>query len=120
METTHLWLITFESLEMKQSYIPYLKVLLCGIIAFSCQWRGCIFTLCYIHLNFALLLHKIVLVMFLFVKFLFVTFLFITFLFVTFLLASTEFSAHILQNPFRENIYIFIDNFLQDEHNSWC
>ena len=105
METTHLWLITFESLEMKQSYIPYLKVLLCGIIAFSCQWRGCIFTLCYIHLNFALLLHKIVLV---------------TFLFVTFLLASTEFSTHILQNPFRENIYIFIDNFLQDEHNSWC
>ena len=28
-----LWLITFEPLELKQSYIPHLKVLMCGIDA---------------------------------------------------------------------------------------
>ena len=28
-----LWLITFELLELKQSYIPHLKVLMCGIDA---------------------------------------------------------------------------------------
>ena len=53
-----LYLITFESIELKQSVIPHLKVLVCGINAFSSQWCGCIFILCYTHLNLALLLHK--------------------------------------------------------------
>ena len=29
--TFSLWLITFESLKQKQSYIPFLKVLMCGM-----------------------------------------------------------------------------------------
>ena len=53
--------MTFESLELKQSYTPYLKVLLCGVNASSCKWYGCIFKLSYSHLKLALLLHKIVL-----------------------------------------------------------
>ena len=52
------WLITFEPLEINQSYIPHLKVLVCGIDAFSPQWCGSIFTWCYTHLKLALLLHK--------------------------------------------------------------
>ena len=48
----------FESLELKQSYIPHLKVLVCGIDAFSPQWCGSIFIWCYTHLKLALLLHK--------------------------------------------------------------
>ena len=59
-----LWLITFELLELKQSYIPHLKVLMCGINGFSYQWFGCIYILCYNHLNLALLLRKTVLVNF--------------------------------------------------------
>ena len=51
-------LITFEPLELKQSYIPHLKVLVCGIDAFSPQWCGSIFMWCYTHLKLALLLHK--------------------------------------------------------------
>ena len=38
---------------------------MCGINASSYQWFGCIFILCYNHLNLALLLHKTVLVTFL-------------------------------------------------------
>ena len=53
-----LQLITFKPLDLKQSYIPHLKVLMCGINAFSPQWCSCIFTLCYTHLKSALLLHK--------------------------------------------------------------
>ena len=60
-----LLLITFEPLELKQSYIPHLKVLMCGINALGVQWCGCIFMLCYANLNLALLLHKTVLVTFL-------------------------------------------------------
>ena len=40
------WLITFEFLELKQSYILHLKVLTCGIDAWGAQWCGCIFHLC--------------------------------------------------------------------------
>ena len=45
---------------LKQSYIPHLKVLMCGINTSSYQWFVCIFILCYNHLNLALLLHKTV------------------------------------------------------------
>ena len=51
-------LITFESLELKHSYIPHLKVLLCGIDASSPQWCDSVFIWCYTHLKLALLLHK--------------------------------------------------------------
>ena len=37
--------------------MPYLKVLVCDINAFSSLWCGCIFILCYTHLNLALLYH---------------------------------------------------------------
>ena len=47
-----------EPLELKQSYIPHLKVLVGGIDAFSPLWSGCIFVLCYTHMKLALLLHK--------------------------------------------------------------
>ena len=53
-----LYLITFEPIELKQNFIPHLKVLLCGIYASSSQWCGCIFILCHTHLKLALLLHK--------------------------------------------------------------
>ena len=53
-----LLLITFETLEINQSYIPHLKVLVCGINASSSQQGGCIFILCYTHLKLTLLLHK--------------------------------------------------------------
>ena len=53
-----LWLITFEPLELKQSYIPHLKVLMCGINASEVQWCGCIFILHYTHQKLTLLLHK--------------------------------------------------------------
>ena len=59
MYTFKIWLlINFKSLELKQSYIPHLKVLVCGINASTSQWYGCIFILCYTHLKLALLLHK--------------------------------------------------------------
>ena len=45
-------------LEINQSYIPHLKVLVFGINASSSQWCGCIFVLSYTHLKLALLLHK--------------------------------------------------------------
>ena len=53
-----LWLMTFELLELKQSYILHFKVLTCGINALGAQWRSCIFILCYTYLKLALLLHK--------------------------------------------------------------
>ena len=43
---------------LKQSYIPHLKVLMCGINASSPQWQGCIFIKYYNHMTLALLLHK--------------------------------------------------------------
>ena len=36
-------MISFESFELKQSYAPHLKVLMCGINASSAQWCGYIF-----------------------------------------------------------------------------
>ena len=59
------WLITLKPLELKQNCMSHLKVLVCGIDAYSFQFHGCIFMLCYTHLNLALLLHKTVLVTFL-------------------------------------------------------
>ena len=51
-------------LNQEKSYIPHLKVQMCGIVAYGAQWRGYIFILWYIHLKFALLLYKAVLVNF--------------------------------------------------------
>ena len=63
--TFKIWfLITFESLELKQSCVPHLKVLMCGINTSSYQWCGFTFILYYSHLNLALLLHKTALVNF--------------------------------------------------------
>ena len=45
--------------------MSHLKVLVCGINAYSFQLHGFIFMLCYTHLNLAFLLHKTVLVTFL-------------------------------------------------------
>ena len=45
--------------------MPHLKVLVCGINAYSFKLHGCIFMFCYTHLNLALSLHKTVLVTFL-------------------------------------------------------
>ena len=59
-----LQLIIFEPLELKQSYMPHLKVLMCGIIASGPQWCGCISILCYSCMNLALLFHKTVLINF--------------------------------------------------------
>ena len=56
-----LLLITFE---LKQSYIPHLKVLMCGIYAFAALLCGDTFILCYTNLKLALLLHKTVLINF--------------------------------------------------------
>ena len=44
--------------------MPHLKVLVCGINAYSFQLHVCIFMLCYTHLNLALLFHKTELVTF--------------------------------------------------------
>ena len=60
-----LLLITFEPLELKQSYIPHLKVLMCGINALGAQWCDYILIQCYTDLKLALLLHKTVFVTFL-------------------------------------------------------
>ena len=57
-----LQLITFEALELKQSYMSHLKVLVCGMNTSSSHWLGCIFILCYTHLKIVLLLYKTVLV----------------------------------------------------------
>ena len=59
-----LWLITFEPLEQNQSYIPLLKVLICGMNARGVQRLDGIFILRYTSLKMAVLLHKSVLVNF--------------------------------------------------------
>ena len=61
-ETTHLKID--EPLDLKQNHKPQLKELVSGINAYSYQWCGCIFMMCYTHLKLALLLHKTVLVNF--------------------------------------------------------
>ena len=59
-----LWQITFEPLEQKQSCIPLLKVLMCGMNAWGVQRHGGIFILQYSSLKMILLLHKTALVNF--------------------------------------------------------
>ena len=53
-----LLLVTFEPLEVEQSYIPLLKALMCGINAVGAQGCGCMFTFCHTPLKIAVLLHK--------------------------------------------------------------
>ena len=53
-----LLLVTFEPLDIQQSYIPLLKALKCGINAVGAQGPGCSFSFCHAHLKIALLLHK--------------------------------------------------------------
>ena len=60
-----LWLITLEHLEQKQSNMPLLKLLMCGMNASGSQFCGHISISCYTHLKLELLLHKTVLVTFL-------------------------------------------------------
>ena len=58
------WLITFEPLEQKQSYIPFLKVLMCGMNSYGVQQHAGNSILWYTSLKMALLLHKTALVNF--------------------------------------------------------
>ena len=51
-------LVTFDLLEVEQSYIPLLKALMCGINAVGAQGCGCIFTFCHAYLKMGVLLHK--------------------------------------------------------------
>ena len=53
-----LLLVTFEPLDIQQSYIPHLKALKCGINAVGAQGRGCSSLLCHAHLKMGVLLHK--------------------------------------------------------------
>ena len=53
-----LLLVTFEPLEVEQSYIPLLKALMCGIDAVEAQGCGCMFTFCHAYLKMGVLLHK--------------------------------------------------------------
>ena len=53
-----LLLVTFELLEVEQSYIPLLKALMCGIDAVEAQGCGCMFTFCHAYLKMGVLLHK--------------------------------------------------------------
>ena len=49
--------VTFEPLELEQSYIHHLKALMCGINASRGQGHGCRFTMYRASLNTTLLLH---------------------------------------------------------------
>ena len=51
-----LLLVTFELLEVEQSYIPLLKALMCGIGAVEVQGCGCMFTFCHAYLKMGVLL----------------------------------------------------------------
>ena len=53
-----LLLVTFEPLEVEQSYIPLLKALMCGINPVGGQGCGCMSTFCHAPLKIAVLLHK--------------------------------------------------------------
>ena len=55
-------LVTFELLEVEQSYIPLLKALMCGINAAGAQRCGCMFTFCHAYLKMGVLLHKMAIV----------------------------------------------------------
>merc|ERR1712051_833819 len=51
-------LVTFEPLEIEQSYVPLLKALMCGINAVGAQGCSCMVTFCHAYLKMAILLHK--------------------------------------------------------------
>ena len=51
-------MVTFEPLDIQQSYIPLLKALKCGINAVGAQGRGCSSLLCHAHLKMSVLLQK--------------------------------------------------------------
>ena len=51
-------MVTFEPLEVEQSYIPLLKALICGINVVGAQGCSCMSTFCHAPLKIALLLHK--------------------------------------------------------------
>ena len=53
-----LLLVTFEPLEVDQSYIPFLKDLMFGINVVGAQGCSCISTFCHAPLKIALLLNK--------------------------------------------------------------
>ena len=53
-----LLLITFEPLEVEQSYVPVLKALMCSVNAVGAQGCSCMSTICQAPLKIALLLHK--------------------------------------------------------------
>ena len=57
-----LLLVTFEPLDIQQSYIPLLKALMCGNIAIGAQGCGCMFTFCHAYLKMGVLLHKMAIV----------------------------------------------------------
>ena len=54
-----LLLVTFEPLEVEQSYIPLLKALICGINVVGAQGCSCMSTFCHAPLKIALWLHEI-------------------------------------------------------------
>ena len=53
-----LLLVTFEPLEVEQSYIPLLKALICGINVVGAQGCSCMSIFCHTPLKIARLLHK--------------------------------------------------------------
>ena len=57
-----LLLVTFELLEVEQSYKPLLKALMCGINVVGSQGCGCMFTFCHDYLKMGVLLHKMAIV----------------------------------------------------------
>ena len=57
-----LLLVTFEPLDLEQSYIPHLKALMCGINAAEAQGCECMFTFCHAYPNMGVLLHKMAIV----------------------------------------------------------
>ena len=56
--SNNLMTLTFEFLEVEQSYKPLLKALMCGIDAVGAQGCSCMSTFCHAPLKIALLLHK--------------------------------------------------------------
>ena len=57
-----LLLVTFELLEVEQSYIPLLKALMCGINAAGAQGCSCMFTFSHTYLKMGVLLYKMAIV----------------------------------------------------------
>ena len=58
-----LLLVTFEPLEVEQSYIPLLKALMCCINPVGGQGCGCMSTFCLAPLKIAVLLHKMLFIL---------------------------------------------------------